>query len=120
MLQPSRLISNTLLDNIFINSVEYLTRSGNLTIQIADYLFQFVLLESFFKDLFPKKVKLYERDFKNSVDREFNVDLSKINWDEILLTNENDPNIAINNFHQTTFININDLFDKFAPYKKLS
>ena len=112
MLQPSRLNSNTLIDTIFINSVEYLTCSGNLTIQIADHLFQFELLEGFFKDLFPKKVKLYERNFKDFVDREFNVALSKIN----LLLNENDSNIAINNCHQ----HINCLLDEFAPYKKLS
>ena len=99
MLQPSRLISNTLIDNIFINSVEYLSHSGNLTIQIADHLFQFVLLESFFKDLLlPKKVKLYERNFKNFVDHEFNEALSNLNWDEILLINENDPNMALTLF----------------------
>ena len=90
--------------------------SGNLTIQIANHLFQFALLEGFFKDLFLKKVKLYERNFTNFVDREFNVALRKINWDEMLLINENDLNIAINNFHQ----HINDLLDEFAPYKKLS
>ena len=32
--------------------------SGNVTIQIADHLFQFVLLEGFFKDLLPEKVKI--------------------------------------------------------------
>ena len=78
VLEPSRLISNTLIDNIFINSVEYLSHSGNLTIQIADHLFQFVLLEGFFKDLLPKKIKLYERNFKNFVDREFNEALCNI------------------------------------------
>ena len=36
----------------------------------------------------------------NIVDREFNEALSYINWDEILLINENDPNVAINNFHR--------------------
>ena len=56
VLQASRLISNTLIDNIFINSVEYLSHSCNLTIQIVGHLFQFVLLEGFFKDLFPKKL----------------------------------------------------------------
>ena len=78
VLRPSRLSSNTLIDNIFINSVEYLSHSGNLTIQIADHLFQFVLLEGFFKDLVPKKVNLYERNFKNFVDREFIEALSDI------------------------------------------
>ena len=116
MLQPSRLISNTLIDNIFINSVEYLSHSGNLTIQIADHLFQFVLLEGFFKDLLHKKVKIYKRNFNNFVDREFNEALNIINWDEILLINENYPNMALNNFNQ----HITYLLDEFAPYKKLS
>ena len=116
VLQPARLISNTFIDNIFINSIQYLTYSGNLTIQTADHIFQFALLEGFFKDLFPKKVKLYERNLKIIVDLEFNVALSKINWDEILLINEIDPNIVINNFHQ----HINYLLDEFAPYKNLS
>ena len=100
VLQPSRQISNTLIDNVFINSVEYLSRGGNLTIQIADHLFHFVLLEGFFKDLLPKKVKIYERNFKTFVDGEFNECLSLTNWYEILLMNENDPNMTLNNFHQ--------------------
>ena len=77
--------------------------SGNLTIQIVDHLFQFVLLEGFFKDLFHKKVKLYERNFKKA--------LRNINWDEILLINENDPNISINNLHH----HINYILDEFTP-----
>ena len=56
VLQPTRLISNTLIDNIFVNSIEYMSHSGNLTIQISDHLFQFVLLEGFFNDLVPKKL----------------------------------------------------------------
>ena len=50
------------------------------------------------------------------VAREFNEALSDINWDEILLINENDPNVAINNFHR----HINYLLYELAPYKKLS
>ena len=116
VLRPSRLIWNTLMDNIFINSVEYLSHSGDLTIQIVDHLFQFVLLEGFFKDILPKKIKLYERNFKNFVDREFIEALCNINWDEILLIHENDPNISLNNLH----CHINFILDEFAPFKKLS
>ena len=73
-------------------------------------------MEGFFKDLLPKKVKIYERNFNNFVDHEFNEALNIINWDEILLINENDPNMALNNFHQHDSY----LLDEFAPYKKLS
>jgi len=50
ILQPSRPISKTLIDNIFMNTIEYESFSGNLTIQLADHLFQFVILEGFFFD----------------------------------------------------------------------
>ena len=45
ILQPTRTISKTLIDNIFKNSVEYPSHSGNLIIQISDHLLQFVILE---------------------------------------------------------------------------
>ena len=56
ILQHTRPKSKTLIDNILINSVEYPSHSGNLTIQISDHLLQFVILEGFFKELAPKKL----------------------------------------------------------------
>ena len=51
ILQPTRLESKTLIDNIFLNSLEYNTFSGNLTIQLADHAFQFVIMEGFHKEM---------------------------------------------------------------------
>ena len=45
ILQPTRPESKTLIDNILINTVECLSHSGNLAIQISDHLLQFVILE---------------------------------------------------------------------------
>ena len=39
-----------------------------------------------------------------------------MNWDQILLINESDPNTSMNNLHQ----HINYLLDELAPSKKLS
>ena len=39
ILQPTRPISKSLIDNIFVNTIEYSSFSGNLTIQLADHLF---------------------------------------------------------------------------------
>ena len=39
-----------------------------------------------------------------------------MNWDQILLIDEGDPNISMNNRHQ----HINYLLDEFAPFNKLS
>ena len=53
ILQPTRITehSKTLIDNIFFNSLEYNSYSGNLTVQISDHLFQFLILKDFVKPL---------------------------------------------------------------------
>ena len=63
VMQPTRPISKSLIDNIFINSIDFISYSGNLTIQLSDHLFQIVLLEGFFKDVIPKRINIYERNF---------------------------------------------------------
>ena len=70
ILQPTRPISKTLIDNIFLNSIDFTAHSGNLTIQLSGHLFQFAILEGFFKDLVPRKLNLKERNFKNFNERE--------------------------------------------------
>ena len=99
ILQPTRLKSMTLIDNIFLNSIEYPSFSGNLTVQLADHLFQFVILEGFYKDLTPKKSNVYERNFRNFSEQEFNDEMKNSNWNLILKTDLNDPNLSMNNLH---------------------
>ena len=55
VLQPTRLCSKTPIDNICLNTIEYSTFSGNLTVQLSDHLFQFIIVEGFYKELIPKK-----------------------------------------------------------------
>ena len=50
ILQPTRLASKTLIDNIFFNSLEYQSYSGNLLIEISDHLIQFLILEGFIRE----------------------------------------------------------------------
>ena len=49
VLQPTRVAdkSKTLMDNIFFNSLEFTTFSGNIMHSISDHLIQFVILEDF-------------------------------------------------------------------------
>ena len=101
ILQHTRLKSKTLIDNIFINSVEYPSYSGNLTIQLSDHLFQFVI---------------FERNFKNFSEQEFNDKMKNTKWKYILRMDLNDPNLSVNNLHGY----INKLIDMYAPYKKHS
>ena len=116
ILQPSRPISKTLIDNIIINSIEYKSTSGNITIQLSDHLIQFVLLEGFYTELIPKKLNIYERNFKNFNVREFDESLNSFNWDELLILGDNNPNLSMNQLLK----NVNFLLDESAPYKKIS
>ena len=105
----------SLIDNIFLNTLEYNSISGNITIQLSDH-FQFVILEGFFKDLPIPKLNIYQRNFKYFNEREFKETLNGINWDNILSLNASDPNLSMNNFYNQ----INILLDEVAPYKKLT
>ena len=71
ILQPTRPSPKTLIDNTFLNTIDYSSYSGNLTIQLPDHLFQFVILEGFFKEHVPKKLNLKESNFKYFNEREF-------------------------------------------------
>ena len=98
ILQPTRLKSIPLIDNIFINSIEYPSYSGNLTIQLSDHLIQFVILEGF-KDLTPKKTNIFERNVRNFSEQEFNDKMKNTKWKYILKMDLNDPNLSMNNLH---------------------
>ena len=116
ILQPSRPISKSLIDNIFLNTIDYNSFSGNLTIQLSDHLFQFTILEGFFKDLIPRKIKIKERNFKIFNENEFSENIKNIDWDEILLLNNNDSNVSL----EILYNRVNFILDEMAPYKTLS
>ena len=116
ILQPTCPISKSLIDNIFLNTLEYISTSGNITIQFSNHLFQFVILEGFFKDLPIPKLNIYQRNFKYFNEREFQETLNGINWDNIVSLNASDPNLSMSNFYNQ----INILLDEVAPYKKLT
>ena len=115
MLQPTRLCSKTLIDNIFLNSIEYPAYSGNLTVQLSDNLFQFIILEGFYQELNPKKDNISERNFKN-FSKEFYDIMKNTDCDNILMIGKNDPNLSMNNLH----LHINNILNVLTPYKKLS
>ena len=73
IVQPTRLMSKTLLDNIFINSVEYSSYSGYITIQ-----FDAICYSRRLEDLLPKKLNIYERNFKHFNEREFEDELNSM------------------------------------------
>ena len=78
--QPTRLTdsSMTLIDNIYTNNFSDETFGGNLLIEIADHLAQFLSVE---KDIGNKtQPNYYKRDYKQWQDGAFMDDLSIQNW----------------------------------------
>ena len=73
-------------------------------------------MEGFLKEVIPRKINIYERNFKNFNDREFEETLKGVNWNKILKVEDKDPNKSLDNF----YLHINSLLDEFAPYKKIS
>ena len=71
ILQPSRLQAKTLIDNIFVNSLEYRSSSGNLLIELSDHLVQYLILEEFHKENKKPEPNILKRDFSNFNEHEF-------------------------------------------------
>ena len=67
ILQPTRVTSHskTLLDNIFINKLEYKCTSGNITTSISDHFPQFTHIERLTDFTKLKKKKIWKRDYRN-------------------------------------------------------
>ena len=79
VLQPTIPSTKTLIDNIFVSSIDYNSYSGNLTIDISDHLFQFALLEGFHKD-----IMVNIRNYKNFNEVQFGTTINNTDWDNIL------------------------------------
>ena len=116
ILQPTRISkdSYTLIDNIFFNTVEFQTISGNLSMNISDHLPQFLIVKQFPSSCFKNK-NVFKRDYKLFKQNLFRTDLISINWENIF-QNTGDVNEAFNKFLNT----INSLLDKHAPVRKLT
>ena len=116
ILQPTRLQSKTLIDNIFFNSLEYQSNSGNLLIEISDHLIQFLILEGFIKEINFTEINLYKRDLSHFNEKEFDeVVINGMNWEHICDLEKNDPEFSCKNLFDT----FNFQLDEFAPYKKV-
>ena len=117
ILQPTRLRSKTVIDNICFNTLEYLSKSGNLLIEISDHLIQFLILEGYVKERSIPDTQLFKRDFSHFNEREFKeVVIDGIDWDSACELHKNDPNLACKKFIETWTFHL----DEFAPWKKVS
>ena len=114
--EPTRVVRSfaTLIDNILMNSVEFVTVSGNLLCQLADHLFQFLVLKDFRVSYRPKHEQIFKRNYRFFNNNEFKNKINQIDWKTLF--DSHDMNICFGKFlHILTCI-----FDDHAPIKKLS
>ena len=80
--QPARVVGSpaTLIDNIFMNSVEFVTVSGNLLCQLADHLLQFLVLKDFRVSYMPKHEQIFKRNYRFFNNNEFKNEINQIDW----------------------------------------
>ena len=119
ILQPTRITgtSKTLIDNIFINSLNLDSISGNLTVQLSDHLFQFVILNNFLNKQQKQNCSpCYTRNFRHFHPEEFKEELSCVNWDEIISKTSGD----INNTFAAFFNTLDTLLNEHALVRKLT
>jgi len=78
ILQPTRITdhSQTLIDNIFFNSLSHHTISGNIIYDIGDHLPNFLIINKF--SALPKQFKISKRDYSNFNEIEFLEDIKAI------------------------------------------
>ena len=102
--------SATVIDNIYLNSFEHNTLSGNLLISISEHFSQFVSVHR--KRVDYKKTKIFQRDFANFEPNNFRDDVSTQNWD----IDSNNVNERCDDFYWKLEACVN----RHAPLKKLT
>ena len=117
ILQPSRLKAKTLIDNIFFNSLEYSSFSGNLLYELSDHLTQFLILEGFVKERSLPENNIFKRNYQNFHEAEFEETvINGLDWDEICMLRLRNPNVSVKNFFDT----LNFHLDEMAPLEKVT
>ena len=116
ILLPTRITDNsqTLIDNIFLDSSTFLPISGNLTYHISDHLPQVLLLKNTKID--NVKENIYKRNWKKFDQENFIMDFLAVNWDDILKTKEGNTDLSFDIFYSK----INELLNKYVPITKLN
>ena len=107
--------SKTLIDNIFFDSSNSKTCSGNLTWNISDHYPQFLMI----KNIYPnKKIKhnIHQRNWNKFDQTEFVLDFLNINWYSTLELGQKNVDVSFQNFYNE----INNLTNKHAPLHKLT
>jgi hypothetical protein len=112
--QPTRITkhSATLID-IYFNSIDHETLSGNLLCDITDHFPNFVILNKF--ACTSSNPTIYRRDHSNFNEEMLLEEVQQVNWEDVPPVTE-DVNLTFESFHNKLF----DIINRHAPLHKLS
>ena len=115
ILKPTRNTdhSATLIDNIFLNSSEHLTISGNILHDLTDHLPNFLIINKL--NCVPKQMKILKRDYKRYNEAALIDEMKEIDWTTKLPDSE-DINLIFDSFYST----VSNIVDKHIPLKQLN
>ena len=118
ILQPTRLTdhSATLIDNIFFNSIEHYTISGNIIYELTDHLPNFIIINKF--SAIPAKIKIYKRDYSKFNESSLIDEIQSVDWQTVFASKNEmiDPSDLFDSF----YYKISEIIDKHIPIKQLS
>ena len=115
ILRPTKITnhSTTLIDNIFFNSIDYQTVSGNLLHDLSDHLPNFLIINRL--NMSSHKKKLYKRDYSTYNKEEFLNEFSSLDWPVIFHGLQNASEMT-----DIFYSKVSDIIDSNVPLKLLS
>ena len=115
---PARITprSKALIDNIFSNSADELSISGNLWYFISDHLAQFLIYPEFKTKNNRKQETIYKWNYSKDNLSNLKSELQNIDWSNVLKANQNNVEMSLENLLET----INTLLDKHTPKKPIT
>ncbi len=117
ILQPSRCTDNSrpaLVDNIFLNSIDSITKSGNLIPKVSDHMPNFVIIEKSVSKIKP--LRKQKRDFRNFNENDYQQDIKEFNFVNISA----DSAKELENEYTMFQNGILHVINKHAPIRELS
>ena len=116
ILHPTRVTDHSamIIDNIFFNTLEFDTLSGNLLTKISDHFPQFLVIKNV--AVAYKNCSLFQYDYSKFSEHLFLEDFKKLPWDDIL----NNQNLNINVQFDRFYDEIHSTVIHHAPLKKVN
>ena len=113
--QPTRITDHTatLIDNIYFNSIDHYTISGNILSDITDHLPNFLIIDKLSCNTY--KPVIYRRDFSNYNEENLLEEVKSINWEDVLPVTD-DVNLIFDSFHQK----ISNVINNHFPIRRLT